>query len=262
MRIAIGLEYDGSCFCGWQTQPAGCAVQNAVERALATIAGHPVGVVAAGRTDAGVHALAQVAHFDTEVERPLGAWVRGVNTWLPPGVTSLWAHPVATDFHARFSALGRRYRYVLLDHPVRPALLRGKAGWYHRPLDAECMHRAAQSVTGLHDFSAFRAAECQARTPCRTMYRASVVRRREFLLFEFHANGFLHHMVRNLVGSLIAIGEGKRPEAWLAQLVASKDRTLAAPTFAPDGLYFLGADYDAVWGLPRPTPRDPFDLLA
>jgi tRNA pseudouridine38-40 synthase len=256
MRVALGVEYDGSAFCGWQTQPSGCGIEDALERAIAEVGGARADVVAAGRTDTGVHAIEQVVHFDAPVARPMTAWVRGVNAWLPGGVAVVWACPVDPAFHARRSALGRCYRYVLLNHPVRPALLRGKVGWYHRPLDADRMDRAAQALIGEHDFTAFRAAQCQAPSPVRILRRACVVRRGDYLVFEFEANGFLHHMVRNLVGSLVFVGEGKRAEPWIAELLSGRDRTVAAPTFEASGLYFVRASYGEQWRLPQRAAID------
>ena len=255
MRIALGVEYDGSRFCGWQSQAGGCGVQDALESALARIALEPVRSVTAGRTDSGVHALWQVVHFDTTAARPLSAWVRGVNSELPPGVAALWAREVPPEFHARFSAFERAYRYVLLNDPVRPALLAGKAGWFHLPLDAEAMAAAARTLEGRHDFSAFRAAECQAKSPVKELRRAGVVRRGPFLVFDFAANAFLHHMIRNIVGCLVYVGKGARPAGWLLELLQGMDRRLAAPTFSPDGLYFAGPRYEPRWGVPDPAPR-------
>ncbi|TSA49889.1 MAG: tRNA pseudouridine(38-40) synthase TruA [Nitrosomonadales bacterium] len=250
MRIALGLEYDGSQFCGWQSQPSACGAQDHLQSALARLAGHDIKVAAAGRTDAGVHALTQVVHFDTEAVRPQSAWVRGANAFLPPGLRVLWAQEVDTEFHARFSAERRSYQYLLQVSPVAPAVLSGKVGWYHRPLDIEAMQQAAKHLPGEHDFSAFRAAECQAKSPVKQLYCAEVSRHGEFILFEFRANAFLHHMVRNLVGSLVYIGKGEYPSGWIAELLQQKDRTRAAPTFAPDGLYLTGVHYDTRWGLP------------
>ncbi|MBU3694608.1 MAG: tRNA pseudouridine(38-40) synthase TruA [Rhodocyclaceae bacterium] len=254
MRIALGLEYDGRGFFGWQSQADVASVQDALERALGEIAGAPARVHAAGRTDTGVHALQQVAHFDTEAQRPLSAWVRGVNRYLPDSVAVLWAHPVADDFHARFSATGRHYRYVLLNRAVRPALAAGRVGWFPRPLDAAPMREAAALLLGEHDFSAFRAAECQAKSPVKTLHRLDIARQGDVLTFDLHANAFLYHMVRNIVGALVYVGAGRQPPAWLGDLLAARDRTRAAPTFAPDGLYFAGVDYDAAWGLPPTAP--------
>lgn len=249
-RIALGVEYNGSQFCGWQHQPQGCGVQDALERALAQIAGDAVLVVAAGRTDTGVHATAQVVHFDIAVERPLTAWVRGVNAFLPEGVAVLWARAVNVDFHARFSATARSYRYVLLNHPVRPALNSGQVGWYHAPLDVGLMQRAAQLLVGEHDFSAFRAAECQARSPVRVLRRLDVSKHGDQIMFELTANAFLHHMVRNIVGALVYVGQGKYPPGWIADLLQQRDRTRAAPTFSAAGLHLYHVEYDAAWGLP------------
>jgi tRNA pseudouridine38-40 synthase len=194
MRIALGLEYDGSTFCGWQSQAGGGSVQDALESALSVVADGPIRVVCAGRTDAGVHALAQVVHFDTEAVRPDTAWVRGVNAHLPPSIAIRWAQPVAAEFHARFSARGRRYRYLLLNRGQRPGLMAGRVGWFHRPLDAEAMTRAAGLLLGEHDFSAFRAAECQAKSPVKTLRQAEVRRQGDLLVFDFEASAFLHHM--------------------------------------------------------------------
>jgi tRNA pseudouridine38-40 synthase len=258
MRIVIGLEYRGSGFCGWQSQPQGCGVQDAVEAALAAIAGEKTAVTAAGRTDTGVHAALQVAHFDVRAERPLTAWVRGVNSHLPASVAVLWAREVGEDFHARFAATQRGYRYVLLNHPVRPGLHDGLIGWHHRPLDADAMNRAALHLIGRHDFSAFRAAECQAKSPVKELRRAHVERRGDYLLCDFQADGFLHHMVRNLMGSLIQVGAGVQPPEWLGELLASRDRTRAAPTFDAAGLYLTHIRYPAHFALPESADRWPF----
>jgi tRNA pseudouridine38-40 synthase len=254
-RVALGLEYDGRAFCGWQTQPGGCAVQDVLEAALAAVHGAPVSTVVAGRTDAGVHALGQVVHFDTCHARPESAWVRGVNAHLPEGVAVLWARAVDADFHARYGALERAYRYVLLNHPVRPALLAGRAGWCHALLDVDAMAQAAAGLAGHHDFSAFRAAECQARSPLRELRAARVERQGDFVLFEFRANAFLHHQVRNMVGALVWVGLGRRPPAWVGELLACRDRTRGAATFAADGLYLAAVRYDPKWALPETTAR-------
>ena len=256
-RIALGLEYDGRGFCGWQTQPGGCAVQDHVEQALAQVHAGPVATIVAGRTDAGVHALAQVLHFDVQHPRPPSAWVRGVNALLPPGVAVLWAREVAADFHARFAARERAYRYLLLNHAVRPALMAGRVGWMHAPLDTDKMAEAAAQLVGMHDFSAFRAAECQARSPLRDLRQANVARHDNLVVLEFRANAFLHHQVRNMVGALVWVGLGRRPVHWIRELLAARDRRLGAATFAPDGLYLADVRYDAVWGLPRFDERSP-----
>lgn len=251
MRMAIGLEYDGNGFCGWQTQPGGGAVQNAVEQALTQMAGHEVTTVCAGRTDAGVHALAQVIHFDTAVHRPVSAWVRGVNALLPGSIAVLWAKPVPEDFHARFSAVERCYRYLLLNHPLRPALYRARAGWFHQPLDLERMREAAECLIGEHDFSGFRAAECQARSAVKCLHRLDIARAGDFLVFELRANAFLHHMVRNIVGCLVYVGKGKHSPDWVKAVLESRDRKLAAPTFPAAGLYLAEVRYAEKWGIPE-----------
>ncbi len=254
MRIALGLEYAGQAFTGWQSQADGRGAQDTLERALAAIAGTAIRTIAAGRTDAGVHATMQVVHFDTAVERPDTAWVRGVNSHLPQDIAVLWAHPAAEDFHARFAATARHYTYLLLCREVRPALLAGRAGWYHRPLDVAAMREAARVLAGTHDFSAFRAAECQAKSPVKTLATIELAASGDFVRFDFSANAFLHHMIRNIVGALVYVGAGKEPVPWIAEILAARDRTHAAPTFAPDGLYLTGVDYEAKWGLP-PTRR-------
>jgi tRNA pseudouridine38-40 synthase len=254
MRVALGLEYDGSRFCGWQTQPQGCGVQDALERALSEIAGEAVGTTCAGRTDAGVHGLAQVAHFDTSARRPLAAWERGTNALLPAAVAVTWSRAVSEDFHARYAARSRTYRYVLLNRGVRPAADHGRAGWFHAPLEVERMQAAARLLLGEHDFSAFRAAECQARTPVRTLVRLDVVRRGDYVIFEACANAFLHHMARNIVGTLVYVGKGARPPEWAAAVLASRDRAQAAPTFEAAGLYLVAVEYEAHWGLPQAAP--------
>ncbi len=253
VRIALGLEYDGAAFCGWQTQPGGCGVQNALERALSGVAGEEIETACAGRTDAGVHAIAQVAHFDTSVERPLSAWTRGTNALLPQSVAVTWACAVDGEFHARFCATGRRYVYWLLSRPQRPGLLSGRVGWTHRVLDENSMREAAQCLLGEHDFSAFRAAECQARTPVKIMREVVIARRGDLIRCEFAADAFLQHMVRNIVGSLVYVGSGRQPANWIRDLLDSRDRTRAAPTFSPAGLYLAAVEYDAIWAIP-PSP--------
>jgi len=250
MRIALGLEYDGAPFHGWQTQADGTGVQDALEHALSAIAAAALSTVAAGRTDAGVHATIQVVHFDTDARRADTAWVRGVNALLPPSVAVRWAVEVPAEFHARFAATGRHYTYLLLDRPVRPALLAGRAGWYHRPLALDPMRAAADALLGRHDFSAFRAAECQARSATRMLDRLDIAREDDMIRFDFHADAFLQHMVRNIVGALVYVGNGRHPPGWIAELLAGRDRTRAAPTFAPDGLYLTGIDYPPRWNLP------------
>lgn len=250
MRHALGLEYDGTPFHGWQSQADGSGVQDALERALSEIAGHRVAVIAAGRTDAGVHATLQVVHFDTDARRPETAWVRGVNAALPDAVVVHWSMPVADEFHARFSATGRHYAYLLSDRPVPPALLSGKAGWYHQPLALAPMREGASALIGRHDFSAFRAADCQARSPERTLDRLDISREENMIRFDLHADAFLYRMVRNIIGALVYVGNGRQPPSWIGELLAGRDRTRAAPTFAAAGLYLTGVDYPARFNLP------------
>jgi len=257
VRIALGIEYDGSSFCGWQTQPAGCAVQDKLEQALSQIAGERIGTICAGRTDAGVHALAQVVHFDTAAERPESAWVRGTNALLPPALAVTWARVVSEEFHARYSALDRCYRYVLLNHAVRPAVDQSRVGWFHLPLALDRMREAARLLVGEHDFSAFRSAECQARSPVRELRRLDIERRGDYVIFELCANAFLHHMVRNIIGCLVYVGKGKYPPQWLGEVRAGRDRARAAPTFDAAGLYLARVEYAAAWGLPAPRAALP-----
>ncbi|HEY0841741.1 tRNA pseudouridine(38-40) synthase TruA [Methylotenera sp.] len=251
MKIALGVSYDGSPFCGWQSQPSACGVQDALESALQNVAQHTVRVHAAGRTDTGVHGLGQVVHFETDAKRPLSAWVRGVNAHLPVTVRVEWAHAVDDDFHARFSAFSRSYQYLLYNAPVASALMANKAGWFHLPLDYAAMAEAANYLVGEHDFTAFRASECQAKTAVRHLSQAEVVISGQYFLFNFSANAFLQHQVRNMVGALIYIGKGKYPPAYMQELLQNKDRTLSPPTFSPNGLYLTDVGYDAKWGLPK-----------
>jgi tRNA pseudouridine38-40 synthase len=253
LKIAIGLEYDGSAFHGWQTQPDGSGIQDDLERALSQIAGTRIETACAGRTDAGVHALGQVVHFETDIARPMSAWTRGVGALLSTGVAVKWAREVEVEFHARFSATGRRYVYWLLNRSQRPGLLHGRVGWFHGHLDEQLMREAAQCLLGTHDFSAFRASECQAKTPVRTVRELAISRRGDLVRFELAADAFLHHMVRNIVGTLVYIGCGRQPSAWTGELLESRDRTRAAPTFSPSGLYLAEVEYDERWQLPRTT---------
>ncbi len=251
MRIALGVEYDGRPFHGWQSQPDGKTVQDTLQLALGQIAGKPTSIVAAGRTDTGVHGLEQVVHFDTDVERPLTAWVRGVNALLPESVSVLWAHQVPEEFHARFSAHGRCYRYLLLNRATRSAIHAGRAGWFHAPLDVGLMQAAAQHLLGEHDFSAFRAAECQAKSPVKILRQLDICQQGDIIVLDFSAGAFLHHMVRNIVGCLVYVGKGKHAPEWLAEVLENRERSLAAPTFSPDGLYLRHIQYDPKWGLPQ-----------
>jgi tRNA pseudouridine38-40 synthase len=251
--VVLGVSYRGQAYQGWQSQPSGNTVQDKLERALARFADQPLRTVCAGRTDTGVHALNQVVHLDTAIERAESSWVRGTNRFLPPDIAVQWCKLTDESFHARFGAIGRRYVYVLLESPVRPAVEAGSVGWSFRALDADTMRSAAAQLLGEHDFSAFRSSECQAPTPIKTIRSIAISRRGAYWRFEFDANAFLHHMVRNLMGSLIAVGSGARDGAWLAGVLASKDRSLAAPTFPADGLYFVGPYYDPVHAIPQHT---------
>jgi tRNA pseudouridine38-40 synthase len=255
MRVALGVEYNGVPYCGWQSQTEGCGVQDALEVAIKKIAEHQVRVHAAGRTDTGVHALMQVVHFNTETTRPYSAWVRGVNAFLPETIRVVWAKEVDDAFHARFSAVQRRYQYLLVNQPTAPAIQADRAGWYHMPLDVSAMQQAMSYLQGEHDFSAFRASECQAKSPVKNLQIATVKKHAEWLVFEFAANAFLHHQVRNMVGALIYVGNGKYPPAFIEELLEHKDRTLSPPTFAPQGLYLAGVQYEEKWDLPN-TQRE------
>ena len=250
MRIALGVAYRGTAYHGWQSQPDGKTVQDRLEAALADFADVPLRVVCAGRTDTGVHALQQVVHLDTGVERGADSWVRGTNRYLPDDIAVQWAMSVSDSFDARRSAHGRRYAYRLLESPVRPSLEAGQVGWSFRPLDLMAMQQAAAVLVGEHDFSAFRSAECQAATPVRMLRSIDISRRGAYWRFDFDANAFLHHMVRNIMGCLVLIGSGRRTPAWLADVLASRDRSRAAPTHAPDGLYFVGPYYDPTHAIP------------
>ena len=249
-RFAIGIEYDGSRFCGWQSQKSRCSVQDHLEDALTRIAGKGVRVYGAGRTDAGVHAIGQVAHFDSLAKRQPSAWVRGVNSLLPDSAAVRWARPVPPEFHARHSAHWRRYRYVLLNRAQRPGIYSAYVGWHHVPLDTELMRIGAALLVGAKDFSAFQAASCQSRTAERNLIEASVDRSGDVVTFEFAANAFLHHMVRNMVAALVYVGRGKHPPEWIGELLESRSRTGGAPTFVAEGLYLSGVEYNRSFGLP------------
>ena len=253
MRVALGIAYRGRAYSGWQSQPGGRTVQDNLDQALSSFVGAPVRSVCAGRTDAGVHALNQVVHLDTAAIRDAVAWVRGTNRYLPVDIAVQWCRFVPAGFHSRASAVGRRYVYLLLESPVRSAVETGLAGWTFRRLDGDAMEQAAQALLGSHDFSAFRSAECQALSPVKTMRGLDIERRGAYWRFTFDADAFLHHMIRNIVGSLIAVGSGVRSAAWLGEVLASHDRALAAATFAADGLYFLGPYYDPAHAIPERT---------
>ena len=254
MRVALGVSYNGQAYDGWQSQPSGRTVQDQLEKALSRFADQRISTLCAGRTDAGVHGLMQVVHFDTTAERTPYSWVRGTNTFLPRDIAVQWAHLVPDAFHCRASARSRRYAYLLLESPVRPSFDAGRVGWVFQPLDQERMEQAAQRLLGEHDFTSFRASACQALSPVKTMTRLEISRRGAYWRFEFEANAFLHHMIRNIMGCLVTIGQGKQPPEWIDAVLAARSRDAAAPTFSPDGLYFLGPRYDAHWGLPDRTP--------
>jgi tRNA pseudouridine38-40 synthase len=253
MRLALGVSYDGRCYEGWQSQPSGRTVQDRLESALSEFAVAPVSTVCAGRTDAGVHALMQVVHFDTQLQREDFSWVRGTNRFLPGDIAVQWARPVPDAFHSRASAVARRYAYLLLESPVRPSVDAGRVGWVFRPLDGAAMQKAADVLLGEHDFTSFRASECQARSPVKTLRRAAVSRRGAYWRFDFEADAFLHHMIRNIMGCLVAVGQGLQRPDWMEGVLAARSRDAAAPTFSPDGLYFLGPVYGPEWQLPSRT---------
>ena len=251
MRLALGLSYRGQAYHGWQSQRDGRTVQDVLEKALAAFAAQPVSTVCAGRTDSGVHGVNQVVHFDTALERELFSWVRGTNRYLPADIAVQWCRAVPASFHARNSARGRRYRFIVLESPVRPALEQGLVGWTFRPLDGDAMRSAAEHLLGEHDFTSFRAADCQSPTPVKTLRAIDISRRGAYWRFDFDANAFLQHMVRNLMGCLLAVGSGRQAPLWMAEVLAARDRDIAAPTFPADGLYFLGPYYDAAFGIPE-----------
>ncbi len=253
-RIALGISYRGSAYHGWQSQPDGQTVQDHVERALSKFADAPVVTVCAGRTDTGVHAFNQVVHLDCPVQRDASSWLRGTNRYLPSDIALQWCRDVPADFHARFLARGRRYRYLLLASPVRPALEAGSVGWVFRALDADAMKQAAALLVGEHDFSSFRSSACQAKSPVKTLRSISITAHGAYWRIDFDGSAFLHHMVRNIMGCLIAVGVGRHPPGWLAEVLDARCRDAAAPTFAADGLYFGGPYYDAELGLPELTP--------
>ncbi len=258
-RLALGVAYRGGGYHGWQSQPDGQTVQDRLEHALSRFAATPVLSHCAGRTDAGVHGLNQVVHVDAPVEREPFSWVRGTNRYLPGDIAVQWCRPVGAGFHARNSARGRRYSYLLLEATVRPALESGLVGWVFRPLDADAMRGAAAHLIGEHDFSSFRSADCQAASPVKRLNSVTISRHGAYWRFDFDGVAFLHHMVRNLMGCLVAVGQGSQRADWLAEVLAARDRDAAAPTFDAAGLYFAGPYYDAVHGLPERTPA--FDWL-
>ncbi|MGH8461047.1 MAG: tRNA pseudouridine(38-40) synthase TruA [Stenotrophobium sp.] len=251
-RWAAGIEYLGTGYGGWQAQKQVRSVQETVEAALSRIADHTLRVSCAGRTDAGVHAFQQVVHFDTQAERSAYAWLLGANSILPPEISLRWVQPVSLDFHARYSATARHYRYVIHNHRARSALLTHRAAWWPLTLDAQAMHEAAQALVGTHDFTAFRHSQCQSPTPVRNLQRINVYRQDEFVVMDICANAFLHHMVRNIIGALSAVGLGRQPMAWIAEVLASRDRAQAGLKAPPDGLYFVGPEYPPAFDIPAP----------
>ena len=254
-RLALGVAYRGQAYLGWQSQPGGRTVQDVLERALRDFTAQgEIRTICAGRTDTGVHGINQVVHIDTALQRDDMSWVRGTNRYLPDDVAIQWCKPVDKEFHARFSARGRRYRFLLLESPVRPALEQGLVGWTHRRLDGAAMQAAAAQLLGEHDFSSFRSSQCQSPTPMKTLRRIAIAQRGAYWSFEFDANAFLHHMVRNLMGCLVMVGSGRRPPDWTAEVLAARNRDAAAPTFSADGLYFLGPYYDAAHDIPEHVP--------
>ena len=251
MRLALGISYNGQAYQGWQSQLSGLTIQDKLEAALGQLTGQRrVSTLCAGRTDAGVHGLMQVIHFDTQLTRDVNSWVRGTNAHLPRDIAVQWAQEVPDAFHCRASAISRRYAYILLASPVRPSVDAGRVGWIFRPLDLESMQAASHHLLGVHDFSSFRASACQALSPIKDLQRIEISRRGAYWRFEFEANAFLHHMIRNIMGCLLAVGQGKYPPEWIQTVMEACDRDAAAPTFSPDGLYFLGPRYEAHWGLP------------
>ena len=265
MRIALGLSYLGLDYEGWQSQPNGQTIQDKLEKSLLEFTQHPIRTHCAGRTDSGVHALMQVVHFDSPVQRDKSSWVRGLNSFLPHDISVHWATQVDVSFDARRCALSRKYIYILLESPIKPSLDHGRVGWCFKPLEQEQMHSATQCLIGTHDFTSFRAAACQSLTPIKTLHSIKVERKRQQALhelrgessywrFEFIGNAFLHHMIRNIMGCLVFVGQGKKPVSWMKEVLDAKNRDAAAPTFAPEGLYFAGPQYDPKLGLPTDTP--------
>jgi len=259
-RVALGVSYDGAPWQGWQTQPSAQTVQDQIEQAIARFVGQPVATICAGRTDAGVHALNQVIHIDSPVVRDTMAWVRGVNTFLPESIAVQWAQPVSDAFHARFSAVSRTYHYLILNTPVPQPLWARRAGWSFRALDAQRMQEGANLLVGKHDFSSFRSSQCQAASPVRDLQALKVWRERDFVRVSITANAFLHHMVRNIVGELVLVGQGKHDPSHVSEVLAQRDRTVAAPTFSAAGLYFAQVQYPAsLLNIPATTAVE--DLL-
>ncbi|MDZ7938085.1 MAG: tRNA pseudouridine(38-40) synthase TruA [Rhodoferax sp.] len=253
MRIALGVSYNGGAYQGWQSQVSGLTIQDKLETALGKFTAQRVSTLCAGRTDSGVHGLMQVVHFDTELDRDTHSWVRGTNANLPRDIAVQWAVKTTVEFHCRACATSRRYAYVLLESPIRPSVDYGRVGWTFGSLDFDAMRQAADILLGEHDFTSFRASQCQALSPVKNLMEISLHRRGAYWRIEFEANAFLHHMIRNIMGCLLQVGQGRQPVEWMAEVLAARDRKVAAPTFSPDGLYFLGPRYDAKWGIPNRT---------
>jgi tRNA pseudouridine38-40 synthase len=257
-RVALGIAYDGSQWLGWQTQRGGHTVQDTLESALGRFLAQPVGTICAGRTDTGVHALGQVVHIDTGVERRKESWVRGLNALLPDSIAVQWAQAVPDDFHARFSARSRSYIYLVRNARQRSPLMHGRAGWVYHTLDLARMREAAARLVGEHDFSSFRSSQCQAASPIRKLQSLDIIQHGDYFLFTFKANAFLHHMVRNLMGALLYVGQGRQEAAWMDDLLAQRDRRRAAPTFSPEGLYLAHVEYPCGFSLPIADPAEAF----
>jgi tRNA pseudouridine38-40 synthase len=253
VRIALGVSYNGGAYQGWQSQRSGLTIQDKLETALGKFTAQRVSTLCAGRTDSGVHGLMQVVHFDTELDRDTHSWVRGTNANLPRDIAVQWAIKTTPEFHCRASAISRRYAYVLLESPVRPSVDYGRVGWAFGNLSLPAMRQAADILLGEHDFTSFRASQCQALSPVKKLMEIAISQRGAYWRIEFEANAFLHHMIRNIMGCLVQIGQGKKPPEWMAEVLAARDRRAAAPTFSPDGLYFLGPRYEAKWGMPDRT---------
>ncbi len=254
MRLALGISYNGQAYQGWQSQLSGLTVQDKLEAALGKFTQHRVSTLCAGRTDSGVHGLMQVVHFDTPLERTTSSWVRGTNAFLPRDIAVEWAQVMPPEFHCRASAQSRRYAYIVMESAVRPSVDTGRVGWVFKPLNLEAMQQGATLLLGEQDFTSFRASACQALSPVKTLQRMEISRRGAYWRFEFEANAFLHHMIRNIMACLIAVGQGKQRPDWVREVLLAHDREAAAPTFSPDGLYFLGPRYAPHWGLPDRTP--------
>lgn len=252
MRVALMVEYDGSQYHGWQSQTGLRTIQDRVEQALGRVADQSIQVVCAGRTDTGVHATGQIIHFESDNYRSVRAWMHGANSYLPKDICIKWGAEVTNSFHARYSAMARRYRYVILNTPIRPALLRSNVTWKYRPLDHALMHEAGQILLGEQDFTSFRSVECQSKTPMRNMHELRVERFADWVVMDLTANAFLHHMVRNIAGVLMAVGSGRQEPSWVAEVLAAKDRKMGAETAPPYGLYLVEAIYPSDAGIPRP----------